>query len=63
MGRNKRGMLWVVDRRAANQILQQQQVPRTSLDDREQPVPKLKIAAPGICLLFCDKGREIGFCR
>lgn len=60
MDGNERSMLGVIGRCAADQILQQQQIPRATLDDREQPVPKLKTAAPGICFLSCNKSREIG---
>jgi hypothetical protein len=63
MDGNEGGMLFVINRRAADQILQQQQVPRTPLDDREQPVPKLEITAPRIRLLLCNKSRKIGFGR
>jgi hypothetical protein len=52
-------MLGVFGWRAADQVLQQQQVPRTPLNDRKQPIPKLKITASRICFLFCDESGKI----
>lgn len=63
MDRSERSVFWVFGWSAADQILQQQQVPRTPLNDRKQPIPKLEVAASRICFLFCDESRELGFGR
>ena len=50
----------VVRVRAVDEVLQEQQVPRAALHDREEPVAELELAAPVVRLLSRHKVRELG---
>jgi hypothetical protein len=55
MRRSQLSMLIVFWTRATNEVLQQQQIPRTPLHNRQQPIPQLQLATSRIRLLRPEK--------
>ena len=56
--RSERGVLGVVRVGAVDHVLEQEQVPRAPLDDRQEPVPEPELSAAGIGFLLGDEVRE-----
>lgn len=54
------GMFGIIGFRAANEIFQKQEVPRTSLDYGEEPVTQLELPTAWVGLLLGDERGKLG---
>ena len=53
-------MFGIIGFRAANEIFQKQEVPRTSLDYGEEPVTQLELPTAWVGLLLGDERGKLG---